>query len=103
LISLTDTRAHACQLKVWLGDTPLLRGALDDGRDIFEGWMTTREEDRVLLKLVYDSPGSAVDAIASNRSSRFIDHARLDALAHSYGLDTQLATARAAADALPDD
>jgi hypothetical protein len=103
-----------CQARVWLGDTPLIRSALDRRYNIYDDAMDVTEEDRVLLSLAYGNANTfvrvvheaavAADIIARDRvRDRKIDHASLDARARSFGLDAKLAEARALADQIPFD
>jgi hypothetical protein len=103
LITFMDKRIRPCQLRVWLGDTPLIRGAIERSSDIFEGWMRVCQEDQLLLNLVYGSPGVAAEALVRDRFYRSIDHALLTTLARSLGIEARLAAARAQAEKLPDD
>jgi hypothetical protein len=101
-------RASLCQMRVWLGDTPLIRSALDRRTNIYDDAITVQDEDRVLIALTYQNVyghagvGLAADIIARDRDrDRGIRHAILDERGRPLGLEAKLAEARALAEQIP--
>jgi hypothetical protein len=95
-------------MRVWLGDTPLIRSALDRRTNIYDDAITVQDEDRVLIALTYQNVyghagvGLAADIIARDRDrDRGIRHAILDERGRPLGLEAKLAEARALAEQIP--
>jgi hypothetical protein len=96
LITLQGRVADYCQVKAWLGDTPLHRDVLERCHAI-ERWLVATAEDKILLHVLYGETHWAADRLAFDRDDGRLQHAVLDQRARELGLEAELAAARAVA------